>query len=172
MLPGGAMKTSSALVCFGMALVIDMAYADPIPVASRGETLLVSTGGQLKVEVRIYTHEVQIGKPSDGRPAVIVSNCTYSKYPCGIVDRIQISVNGKRLFVPRSAFCDLADLNRTEISVEINGSTLRLEGGDGAESFIAKIEFDATQVKRRTVEGGESGGQLSEETNYHVEVFE
>jgi hypothetical protein len=159
------MKTACALVSFGIALVIDMAYADPIPVASRGETLLVSTGGQLKVEVKINTHEMQIGKPSDGRPAVIVSNCTYrnctySKYPCSIIDRIQISVNGKRLFIPRSAFCDLADSNRAEISVDKNGSTLRLEGGDGAESFIAKIEFDATQVKRRTVEGGESGGAI------------
>ena len=125
----------------------------------------------MKVQVKIHTHEKQIGKPSDPVPSVVTSNCTYSKYPCSIVDRIEIIVNGHPLLVPRSAFCDLADLNTADISISNRRSTLRIEGGDGAESFILKIEFDAEGVKRRTVEGGESG-QISEETNYHLVVFE
>src|SRR5882757_4647389 len=138
------MKRAYSIVCSSMVLVFGIAHADPTSVASRGETLLVSGGGQPKVRVKINTHEVQIGKPSDERPVVIESSCTYSRYPCSIVDRIEITVNGKRVFVPRSAFCDLADLSRAEISVGKAGSTLKLEGGDGADSFIAKIEFDAT----------------------------
>jgi hypothetical protein len=166
------MKLVRSMACWGMVLLIDVTYASPILVASKGETIVSSAAGQSKVQVKIKTHEMQIGKPSDPRPAVIESNCTYSRYPCSIVDRIEITVDGNSLFVPRSAFSDLADLNRAEISVGKDGSTLRLEGGDGSESLIVKIEFDATQVKRRTVEGGESGGELSEETRYHAVDFD
>ncbi len=168
------MKATCALVFFGMALVMDVAHADrgSVTVASQGETIVASASGNLKVQVKIKTHEVQIGKPSDARPAVIESNCTYSKYPCSIVDWLDITVNGTALFVPRSAFCSLADLNKAEVKVSKKGWILRLDGGDGAESFIAKIEFDATQVQRRTLAGGESADQLSEETRYHAVVFD
>ena len=166
------MKRVSSIVCSSMVVVFGTAHPDPTAVASRGETLVVSGDGQSKVRVKIKTHEMQIGKPSDERPAVIESSCTYSRFPCSIVDRIEISVNGEPVFVPRSAFCDLADLSRAEISVGKDGSTLKLVGGDGADSFIANIVFDGTHVKRRTVQGGESRGQLSQETTYHVEVFE
>jgi hypothetical protein len=142
-----------------------------IPVQSQGDTLVAAKTDKLIVQVKITTHEMQIGKPSDARPDVIESNCTYSKYPCSIVDRIDIIVNGKSLDVPRSAFCDLADLTTARINVGKSVSILRLSGGDGAESFIVKIEFDTNQVKRRTLAGGESGGQLSEDTRYHVVVF-
>jgi hypothetical protein len=172
MFAGGSMKSVSSIVGSCMMVVFGTAHADPTAVASRGETLVVSGTDQPKVRVRINTHEMKIGKPSDERPAVIESNCTYSRYPCSLVDRIEITVNGKRVFVPRSAFCDLADLSKAEVSVGKDGSILKLVGGDGADSFIAKIEFDATHVRRRTVEGGESGGQLSEETTYHAVVFE
>jgi hypothetical protein len=155
-------------------LLMGIAYADPasVSVKPRGDTELAVTVGKLTALVRIKTHEMQIGKPSEGRPEVIQSNCTYSKYPCSIVDRIDIFVNGTALFVPRSAFCDLADLNRAEIHIDEKGSKLMLAGGDGAEGFVVKIEFDATRVKRRTLAGGESGGQLSEDTTYHVVVFD
>jgi hypothetical protein len=166
------MRRVSSIVGSCMVVVFGTAHADPTSVASRGETLVVSGDGQPKVRVKIKTHEMQIGKPSDERPAVIESNCTFTRYPCSLVSRIEITVKGKRLFVPRSAFCDLADVSRADISVGKEGSTLTLVGGDGADSFIVKIEFDATHVKRRTVEGGESGGQLSEETTYHAVVFE
>ena len=152
------MKAFASLVCLGLALPTELAFANPTPVASRGETLLVSSDANSKVQVKIHTHEVQIGKPSDGRPAVVTSNCTYSRYPCSVVDRIEIVVNGHALFVPRSVFCDLADLNTAEIDVNKRSSVLRIEGGDAAESFILKIEFDAKHIERRTLEGGESGG--------------
>ena len=166
------MKKVNLLFGCSMAIVFGTVHADPTAVASKGETLIVSGSGQPQVRVRIKTHEMQIGKPSDERPAIVETNCTYSRYPCSIVDRIEISVSGKPVFVPRSAFCDLADLSRADISVAKDGATLKLAGGDGAESFIVKIDFDAKRVKRRTVEGGESGGQLSQETIYHAEVFE
>jgi hypothetical protein len=119
------MKAIRLLVLFGMVLAMDVAHADqgPVVVASQGETIIASTSGKLKIQVKIKTHEVQIGKPSDARPTVIESNCTYSKYPCSIVDRLEITVNGVALFVPRSAFCSLADVMRRKLEWSKRGGS-------------------------------------------------
>lgn len=174
MLRRGAMRTCYLLACFCMALSASQAHAQQtsVGVAAQGETIVSASAGKLTVEVRIKTHEVQIGKPSDPRSTVVQSNCTYSRYPCSLVDQLGIVVNGTPLFVPRSAFCDLADVNQAEISFGAEGAFLRLDGGDGAESFIVKIEFDKTRVKRRSVAAGEAPEELLEETNYHVVVFD
>lgn len=164
------MKISYLLICFGAALSMDIAHADQASskVASQGETLVAATTNKFKVQVKIKTHEMQIGKPSDGRPIMIESNCTYSKYPCSIVDRLDISVNGTSLFVPRSAFCDLADLNKAEIKVDEKGLSLRLYGGGASESYVVKIEFNAAEVKRRTLSSTVLPDQPTQETIYHV----
>lgn len=168
------MRTFYLLACFCMAFSVSQ--ADPqqtaVVVSAQGETVVSASYGKLAVQVRMKTHEVQIGKPSDPRPAVIESNCTYSRYPCSIVDQLGIVVNGTPLYVPRSSFCDLADVNKAEIKFGEKGASLRLDGGDGAESFIVKINFDKTQVRRRTVAAGEAADQLLQETNYHSVVFD
>jgi hypothetical protein len=57
-------------------------------IESNGETVIVATSAKLNVQVKITTHEVQIGKPSDPWPDVIRSSCTYTRHPCRIVDDI------------------------------------------------------------------------------------
>jgi hypothetical protein len=99
---------------------------------------------------------------------VIHTNCTYSKYPCSGVDGIDIIVNGSSLFIPRSAFSDLADLNDAELKVGGNNYFLRLGGGDASEAYITMIEFDATMVKRRTLGSGTEPNQLLQKTIYHA----
>ena len=140
------------------------------PVASHGETFVLAAADKLTVQVKIKAHEVQIGEPSDSRPAVIETNCTYSKYPCSIVDRVEITVNGNALFIPRSTFSDLADIYRAEIKSAGKGSVLRLDGGDGSEGYIVKIEFDATHVKRRTLASGTLPTKPLQETRYYTIV--
>jgi hypothetical protein len=160
---------------FGLTamFIVSCAFATQpsMPVASQGETLVTATTTKLAVQVTIKTHEMQIGKPSDGRPAAIQSNCTYSKYPCSIVDRVDINVNGNPLFIPRSAFSDLADLYKAELQTNEKGSVLTLYGGDAAESYIVKIEFDMTHVTRRSLTSAESPSQPLQETIYH-QVFQ
>jgi hypothetical protein len=142
-----------------------------VPVAETGETVVTASAGKLTAQVRIRTREVQIGKPSDGRPAVIESNCTYSKYPCSLVDHLTITVNGRPLFIPRSIFCDLADLTSAELRASEPRSALILYGGDASEAYIVKIEFDATQVKSRTLSSGLSPSEPLQETIYHAVVL-
>ncbi len=137
-------------------------------VATHGDTTISATIDKWNARATITTHEVQIGKPSDGRPEVIQSSCTYSRYPCSVVDRLQITVNGNALFIPRSAFCDLADLNDAEIVSGTNGLILRLGGGDASEAYIVKIEFDGTRVTRRTLSSGTLPNKPLQETIYHA----
>ena len=159
------------ILLFGFAAEMAVAAPVSVKVASHGQTSVSVTANKLLVQVKIRTHEEEIGKQSDPPPKVIDSNCTYSRYPCSVVDRLEIIVKGVSLFVPRSAFCDLADLNTAEINTSTRGITLKLVGGDGAASFVVNIEFDANRVKRRTLAGGESGGKLSQDTTYHEVVF-
>lgn len=157
-----------------VALVVGCAYASlPLvtTVKPRDETLILATVGSLDVQVKIKTHEVQIGKASDERPSIIRSSCTYSKYPCSLVDYIDIAVGGNALFVPRSVFCDLADLNRAEVKEGAEGVILTLYGGDASESYIVKIEFDESSVRRRIFSSAISPDYPLQETTYHVQVL-
>lgn len=107
------------------------------PVSPNGETAIVANSAKLNVRVKIITHEVDIGKPSDERPKVIRSGCTYSHYPCSIVDRLEIAVNGKSVPVPCSVLCSVtADLNTAEVKIEQNKAILTLDGGDASAQKI------------------------------------
>jgi hypothetical protein len=139
------------------------------PVKSAGETVIAGSYTNLAIRVKIAMHEVIIGKPSDGRPEAIRSNCTYSRYPCSVVDYIDINVNGKSIFVPRSAFSDLADLNSAEIYASKESATLMLFGGDASESYTLKILFNAERVKGRILIAGEFGDVLQKTTYFQVE---
>jgi hypothetical protein len=140
-------------------------------VAAQGETRLAAMVGKTKVTVEIETHEIQIGQPGDKRPAINRSTCSYSRYPCSLVDHLTIAINDLQLDVPQSAFCGLSDLNKAEIKPEKKGSVLILYGGDASESYVVKIEFDATGVKRRALFSGLSAEQPLEETVYHSVII-
>lgn len=141
------------------------------PIATNGETIVKFASKKLDVQVVVKTHEVQIGKPTEKRPDIIRSSCTYSRHPCSIVDSIDIAVNGKPIFVPRSAFCDLADLDIVEVEIKQKNVLMKLFGGDASESYIAIIEFDANCVKRRTISSSMLPDRKSEETIYYLHIL-
>jgi hypothetical protein len=138
------------------------------PVSPNGETVIDAKSAKFNVRVKIVTHQVNVGKPSDERPKVIRSACTYSHYPCSIVDRLEIAVNGKSVPVPCSVLCSVtADLNTAEVKIEQNKAILTLDGGDASESYIVKIEFNKEMVTRLVESAGEAPDQPVVETTYH-----
>ncbi len=143
-----------------------------VPIASTGETVIKKSSATFNVQVEVKTHEVQIGKPSEKRPDKIRTNCTYSRYPCSIVDYIDVTVNNRQIFVPRSVFSDLADLNTAGIKIEGQKAILTFEAGDASESLILRIEFDAERVTRREMIAGEVPGSKLQETNYYQVIIE
>ena len=141
------------------------------PVAANGETVIDAKSAKFNVRVKIVTHQVNVGKPSDKRPEVIPSRCAYSRYPCSIVDRIDIAVNGKSIGVPCAALCSVtADLHTAEVRIEYGQAILTLHGGDAADSYQVKIEFDSKRVLHSAVSG--EGDVPTEETTYHLVIYE
>jgi len=162
------MKSVQSVRCLVLMILLACAAEASTPVAPTGVTVMTASVAKSTVQVKIRTHEVQIGNQGDERPKVIDSNCTYSRYPCSIVDDVDIVVSGNELFVPRSVFCDLADLTGADLVVGERTSVLTLYGGGASEAYFVKVEFDGTQVKKRVLTGTLSPGEPLQETVYHT----
>jgi hypothetical protein len=136
-------------------------------IASRGVTNVKASFGKTNISVKITTHEIDIGKPGDGRPDLISSNCTYSRYPCSAVDDVEISVNGKDLFVARSVYADLADLSKAVLRVNNKRQfVLKLAGGDASESYTLEVTFDTNLVRQRTLTSNEAQHVMQKTTYF------
>jgi hypothetical protein len=139
-----------------------------VTVSSRGETVLSSKLAGAEVRVKIRTHELTNGTSSKPtRPPD--SPCTMSRFPCSPVDGLEIMFHGKGIFVPRSTFADLADVNQAELSMEKGKPVLTLIGGDASESYVVKIRFTATHVTYRSLTSGEFPEHPLQETVYRLD---
>jgi hypothetical protein len=138
-----------------MAAPKNHASADTI-IAPIGKTEISGGTGPAELRAVITTHNVDIGKASDSPPDVPDTNCTYSRIPCSLVDRIDIFANGKPVFVPRSVFSDLADLDRGHFDHARHGRwTLEFDGGDADGAYTIGIVFDDHRVLTRKRSVGE-----------------
>jgi hypothetical protein len=162
-------KTCALFLCLLSGQASGSSWPNSAGVTPRGESEVGTSSGGNEVRVRVRTHEVDIGKPSDPRPARIDSNCTYSRHPCSVVDGISIEVGRESLFVPRSVFSDLADLTRMDIRREKGYWTLTLYGGDASESYVVRVEFDGTRVFRRALSTALLPDGILQETRYFVQ---
>ncbi len=134
-------------------------------VAPSGETTVRKEFKKNILFVTISTHEVDIGKPSDGFPEIRNNSCTYGRYPCSVVDRIDIRIDGKRIFVPRSVYSDLADITSVTITSQKGLYVITFEGGDASETYNVIIRLDREMIMSRELWDGESGRKL-QETKY------
>jgi hypothetical protein len=77
-----------------------------------------------------------------------------------------ISVGGRDVLVPRSAFGDLADIWTIKLHPLARGRFgLTLTGGDASEAYEAEIVFDRNRVRERIITDSEAG-MVSEKTTY------
>lgn len=140
-------------------------------VSSSGETNISREFKKYRVNVKISTSEVEIGKPSDGLPEIRNNSCTYSRYPCSLVDQIDIKINETPIFVPRSVYSDLADINMAKLVAGTKSYILTLDGGDASESYKAVIKFNRERIISREVWSGEAG-KKTQETRYFRVVLD
>jgi hypothetical protein len=145
------------------------AASDPtsVRVATSGETQLHVVLAGHRVDMKVWTHTVDIGKMGVMRPNVRHNDCTYSRVPCSVIEAVQITVDDIDIPVRRSAFNDLSDV--ISIGIEaVNGRfMLTVPGGDASEAYTAKIEFDSERILRRTKESGMDANNPTEITNYY-----
>ena len=154
----------SFLLTLTIGLGFGLASSESVSVKAAGITELSATSSDnLQAIVTIETHIVDIGKPSDPVPEKPRTNCTYSRYPCSLVDRFDFSINGDPVFVARSVFADLSDINDASLVAENGTFILKLQCGDASEAYEVTITFNKSQVLERSVS---AFGHISATTKY------
>lgn len=166
------MKKTYFNILWLILLVGAACKAAPLPsslvkIKAHGQTEVAITLEGKKILVEIDTHEMDIGKPSERRPEKPLSSCTYARFPCSPVDHLDISINGKTLFVARSVYADLADVNSAVLHKEKDSFVLTLVGGDASEGYTVNVIFDESLVRKRELISSETG-QVMQETIYSL----
>lgn len=84
-----------------------------------------------------------------------------------LVKSINIRRGKTKIYVPASAWTDLTNVNIARLSVSRRTVTLRLQGSDGGESYVAKLFIVGDAVVAREVRSSEFGKECWERTTYH-----
>lgn len=117
------------------------------------------------IVIRVVTEEKRIGKSfvsHEDRK----SSCTFSRFPCSLVNRLNISVDGRNIFVPRSVFADLSDLSRASLTENEGVFTLKIAAGDASEAYTAVIKFNSKRVMERSVTDPTNTDEVLQQTKY------
>jgi hypothetical protein len=91
---------------------------------------------------------------------------TEFKKPKATISKMSVKYDGVKVFVPFSAFSDLANSREATISVSGKEYAVEIKGGDAATSYTAVIQFDGLNTKSRKVTHGEFQNIVWEETVY------
>ena len=88
------------------------------------------------------------------------------------IRRLEVKAKEK-VFIPISAFADLANVTSLKTEPFGSGFRVRIMGGDAATAYEAVLEFDGPRkaddqpvLRKRTVRSGEFPDQVWEETTY------
>jgi hypothetical protein len=119
------------------------------------------------VGVELITHTVDIGTPTSVRHSAAAANCTFSRFPCSVLDSLALSLDGYKMFVPRSAFCGVSDLRTAALVHHDKRFVLIMQGADASEAYILKIAFDKSGVHTRVLFAASEPAMPLETTQYH-----
>jgi hypothetical protein len=137
----------------------------PVTINPNGDSVLEGKVDGKTIRVVLSTNKIDIGGSDQTPPQVRKTSCTYSKFPCSQISNLNISVNGKKLFVPRSVFADRTDVGTMNLSGADGINVITLVGGDASEGYTVKVFFDGRRVKKRELYSNEANS-LDEATTY------
>jgi hypothetical protein len=86
--------------------------------------------------------------------------------PRFVITDVKVLIGTTKLFVPLSAFCDLADPSKITLNINNNSFSLIIYGGDAGGSYMAEIVFGKQEIKSRKVTHGEFPDETWEKTEY------
>src|SRR3989442_8625840 len=109
--------------------------------------LYVFTEGAAKQNSTSKFHVVRVKKAD---PGFTLDPESYSEV--SLIQRMSISVDGRSVVVPRSAFTDLFNVRKAWLIVEKGSFVLSVGGADGADLYLARTYFDSRVVHRRAVD--------------------
>lgn len=85
--------------------------------------------------------------------------------PKFVITKVNVNVGDKKVFVPLSAYCDLANPRDVLLTVIGSNFTIIIIGGDAATSYKAELKFEGRDIRSRKVVHGEMS-DVREETVY------
>lgn len=86
--------------------------------------------------------------------------------PKTIITAIDVKINGKKVFVPLSAYSDLGNVIYMSFRGTEHGFRIIIEGGTEASGYDAVLEFNKRHIVRREVVLGCFPSEYGEETVY------
>ena len=93
--------------------------------------------------------------------------------PRKVIAALTVKIDKKAIFVPVSAYADLANLRSIAVKPTRDGFEVDIGGGDAATSYSATLHFkrdltpEPAALSTRTVRSGEFPDDAWEETRYH-----
>ncbi len=117
-------------------------------------------------EIVVAIHTVEIDRNSDAFPSI-----EWEAKTIAVVKSLEISINGKRIFVSRSVFADLLDPRAASLRWQKGLFLLTIGGGDGAESYFVHVYFNTTNVTRRTSFSALTPSTPTADTHYRLTVL-
>jgi len=142
----------------------DVLSSTETKIPQQGEISLSATFDNSRILVTFWTRTIDIGAQSDVYPERKFTSCTYSRNPCSSVELIEIKFNDEDLFVSRSIFADLADINTASLRRKGKDQfILTLNGGDASESYTVDITFNNISIKQREFKEN-IGGTIMQKT--------
>jgi len=164
-------------ICLYMlfVLTVNVKASKNIDVASSGESVVTAKSAKYNIRVIIKTRRVEknFEETWDKKLHFVPSTCTFLS-SCSIVNKIEIIVNGKKIFIPHSLLSDLAAVTTAEVRIYGEHMMLLLEAGDASEAVFVKIEFDPERVTKMSIFANMAGDDsmaadlLLQETTYHL----
>jgi len=79
---------------------------------------------------------------------------------------MKILIDGREIFIPRSAYADLGDITTAGFTTADNHITLIIKGGDASESYLVKLLFGKDGLTERRLYSGEDDQKPLEVTHY------
>ena len=92
--------------------------------------------------------------------------------PEAAMSEITIHRNGRKVYVPRSAYADLSNINKVWVVTTAKGCEVRFEGGDAHSGYFGKLSLVGDTVTERVVRSGEFPNHDWERTIYTVKDIE
>jgi hypothetical protein len=87
------------------------------------------------------------------------------------VARMVMSRRNQEIYVPRSVYADLSNINRMWLENLKHGVKLRIEGGDAHAGYEAAVTLFKDKVASRIVRSGEFPQYEWERTSYSLEAI-
>lgn len=128
-----------------------------------GETTVRQNIGRQEIVASLRTWSVPEQLRKTG---VSFAQCSGSRVPCLLTEKMAVSINGTAIPLPRSAYADLGDVSTVELKSADYSIVLLVHGGDASESYMAKLIFERGALIKRELYSSEDSAHPVEISRY------